>query len=102
MAVKYLNNRDMLKQIHLSKSTYGEFLDLLDRDYDIILPSVAKINMRSTAEGKKLRVKRLERATGEKLDVKKIQKQDVIFRVMTFDHVPNSNRKANPKNIDPP
>jgi|TARA_R110000787_G_scaffold18261_2_gene56114 hypothetical protein len=99
MAVKYLNNRDMLKQIHLSKSTYGEFLDLLDRDYDIILPSVAKINMRSTAEGKKLRVKRLERATGEKLDVKKIQKQDVIFRVMTFDHVPNSNRKANPKNI---
>jgi len=98
MAVKYLNNRDMLKQIHLSKATYSEFLTPQDRDYDIILPTVSKINTRSTAEGKRLRAKRLERETGEKQDPKKIQKHEVVFRIMTFDHVPNSKRKANPKN----
>ena len=32
MATKYLNNKDMLKQIHLSKATYGEFLT--DEMYD--------------------------------------------------------------------
>ena len=99
MAVKYLNNRDMLKQIHLSKATYSSFLTPEDRDYDIILPSVSKINMRSTAEGKRLRAKRLERETGEKQDAKKIQKHEIVFRIMTFDHIPNSKRKVNPKNI---
>ena len=99
MAVKYLNNRDMLKQIHLSKATYSEFLTPEDRDYDIILPSISKINIRTTAEGKRLRAKRIERATGEKLDAKKIKKDQVVFRIMTFDHIPNSKRKTNPKNI---
>lgn len=99
MAVKYLNNRDMLKQIHLSKATYSEFLTPEDRDYDIILPSISKINIRTTAEGKRLRAKRIERATGEKLDAKKFKKNQVVFRIMTFDHIPNSKRKTNPKNI---
>ncbi len=99
MATKYLNNRDMLKQIHLSKATYCEYISKEDRDHDIILPSVSKINMRTTAEGKRLRAKRLEKLTGEKHDPKKILKHEVIFRIMTFDHIPNSNRKAKPKNI---
>ena len=43
----YLNNRDILKQIHLSKNTYCSFLDpVADHQYDIILPTVAKINQR--------------------------------------------------------
>ena len=99
MATKYLNNRDMLKQIHLSKATYCEFLTDEDCDYDIIVPSVEKINIRPLAQGKRERAKRLEKITGEKHNPKNIQKQDVVFRVMTFDHVPNSKRKANPKNI---
>ena len=99
MATKYLNNKDMLKQIHLSKATYCEYITDEDRDHDIILPSIGKINIRTTAEGKRLRAKRLEKLTGEKHDPKKIQKHEVIFRIMTFDHIPNSNRKAKPKNI---
>ena len=99
MATKYLNNKDMLKQIHLSKATYGEFLTDDDINHDIIVPSISKINIRTTAEAKRLRAKRLEKLTGEKLDPKKIKKHDVVFRVMTFDHIPNSNRKTKPKNI---
>ena len=99
MSTKYLNNRDMLQQIHLSKATYCSYVDDEFRDFDIIVPSVEKINIRTTAEGKRLRAKRLERLTGEKHDPKKMEKSDVVFRVMTFDHIPNSKRKANPKNI---
>jgi hypothetical protein len=99
MATKYLNNRDMLKQIHLSKSTYSAYLSDEYRDYDIIVPSIEKINLRSVAQGKRERAKRLEKETGEKHDAKKIEKSDIVFRVMTFDHVPNSKRKTNPKNI---
>jgi hypothetical protein len=98
MSTKYLNNRDMLQQIHLSKATYCSYVDDEFRDFDIIVPSVEKINIRTTAEGKRLRAKRLERLTGEKHDPKKMEKSDVVFRVMTFDHVPNSKRKSNPKN----
>ena len=99
MSTKYLNNRDMLKQIHLSKATYCEYLTDEDRDYDLILPSVDKINIRSIAQAKRERAKRLERETGEKQNAKDIQKQDLVFRIMTFDHVPNSKRKAKPKTV---
>ena len=71
MATKYLNNKDMLKQIHLSKATYCEYITDEDRDHDIILPSIGKINIRTTAECKRLRAKRLEKLTGEKHDPKK-------------------------------
>ena len=99
MSTKYLNNRDMLKQIHLSKLTYSSFVSDDDTHYDLILPSVDKINIRTIAQAKRERAKRLERETGEKQDPKKIEKHDVVFRIMTFDHVPNSKRKAKPKSI---
>jgi len=99
MSTKYLNNRDMLKQIHLSKLTYSSFVSDDDAHYDLILPSVDKINIRTIAQAKRERAKRLERETGEKQDPKKIEKHDLVFRIMTFDHVPNSKRKAKPKNI---
>jgi hypothetical protein len=42
--VNYLNNRDILKEIHLSKNTYCTYLDpVMDHQYDIILPTVEKI-----------------------------------------------------------
>ena len=89
----------MLKQIHLSKATYCEFLSEEHRDYDIIVPSVEKINVRTVAQGRRERAKRLEKETGEKQNPKNIVNEDVVFRVMTFDHIPNSKRKTNPKNI---
>ena len=36
----YLNNRDLLKEIHLSKNTYSSFVSEGDDVYDIILPNV--------------------------------------------------------------
>ena len=103
MKHNYLNNRDILKEIHKSKTTYCSFLTSEDGFYDIILPSVDKINKKNTVEGRKLRAERLGRAaydaaqaettTKLRLDdfsVKpsKIADTDVVFRIMTWEHIP--------------
>ena len=58
----YLNNRDILKEIHKSKKTYCKFTTPENGDFDIILPGVERINKTNIAEGRKLRAERLGRA----------------------------------------
>ena len=99
MAVNYLNNKDMLAEIHKSKSTYCSFLTDEDHEYDLILSSVDKINIRTIAQAKRERAKRLSKRSGEAIKPQNFNKQDVVFRIMTFDHIPNSSRKAKPKTI---
>ena len=99
MAINYLNNKDMLAEIHKSKATYCSFLTDEDQEYDVILASVDKINIRTVAQAKRERAKRLSKRTGETIKPQNFDKHDVVFRIMTFDHVPNQNRKAKPKTI---
>ncbi len=101
--IKYLTNKDLLKEIHLSKNTYCSYTKDEYSDYDLIVPTLEKINVRTIAEAKRNRAARLSKeaheaamvAGGKKLpakdfeiDYKKISKHDVVFRVMTFEHVP--------------
>jgi hypothetical protein len=80
--VNYLNNRDLLKQIHLSKNTYCTYLDpVRDHQYDIILPSLDKINQRTVAEARRNRADRLKRETGIVHNEKKIPNTDLVFRI---------------------
>lgn len=110
----YLNNRDLLKEIHKSKSTYSSFISEGDDVYDIILPNVEKINIRTIAQAKRNQADRIQkqnyeeaRALGKKVkqaefavDWKKINKKDVVFRIMTHDHIPlHPGRKKNPKTV---
>jgi hypothetical protein len=112
--VNYLNNKDMLLEIHRSKTSYCSFTDPAFHQYDAILPSVDKINIRSIADAKRARAKRIgqqdyeaRKKAGEKVkqadcevDYKKIAKTDVVFRIMSFDHIPlNNTRKKNPKSL---
>lgn len=112
--VNYLNNKDMLAEIHRSKSSYCSFTKPEYHQYDIILPSIEKINIRTIAEAKRNRAKRMghedyerRKSSGEKVkqadcevDYKKIAKTDLVFRIMTFDHIPlNNTRKKNPKSL---
>lgn len=92
--VNYLNNRDILKEIHLSKNTYCSFLDpKLDHQYDIILPSVAKINQRTIAEARRNRAARLTKETGTEVNEKTIPNTDLVFRIMTWEHIPMAPKK---------
>jgi len=100
--VKYLTNKELLKEIHLSKNTFCSFTKDEYHEYDIIVSSLEKINIRTSAEAKRNRAKRLGQRlyqqallTDKKvsvkdfeIDYKKISKQDLVFRVMTFEHVP--------------
>jgi len=114
MKVNYLNNKDLLEEIHKSKNTFSSYTKPEYHRYDLILPSVDKINIRTIAEAKRAQAKRLgqeeyqrRKALGEKVkqadtevDYKKIAKTDVVFRIMTFDHIPlNNTRKKNPKTL---
>jgi len=108
MRHNYLNNKDILKEIHKSKNTYCKFLDMKDADYDMIIPDVNKINKKNIKEARQNRALRLaklahEAATADgtkrKLDefeikLKDIADTDVVFRVMTWDHIPIDDVKS--------
>jgi hypothetical protein len=92
--VNYLNNRDLLKQIHLSKNTYCSYRDpVLDHQYDIILPSLDRINQRTVAEARRNRADRIKRETGEIVNDKKIPNTDLVFRITCWDHIPWAPKK---------
>jgi hypothetical protein len=92
--VNYLNNRDILKEIHLSKNTYCWYQDpVLDHQYDIILPSIDKINQRTVAEARRNRADRLKRETGVEQNEKKIPNTDLVFRITCWDHIPAAPKK---------
>jgi len=92
--VNYLNNRDILREIHLSKNSYCTFRDSqLDHQYDIILPSLAKLNQRTIAEARRNRADRLSKESGTEVSEKKIPNTDLVFRVMTWEHIPLAPKK---------
>jgi len=102
--VKYLNNRDLLAEIHKSKCSFSSFTKDEYNQYDIILTGLDKVNIRTIAKAKRNRAKRLgllafmkaRETGGDKkikladftVDYKTISKTDVVIRIMTFDHIP--------------
>ena len=101
--IKYLTNKDLLREIHLSKNTYCSFTDPAYEEYDLIVTTLDKLNIRTIAEAKRNRASKMAKAAHEaavyaagkkmpakefEVDYRKVQKQDLVFRVMTFTHVP--------------
>jgi len=112
--VNYLNNKDLLAEIHKSKNTFSEYVRPEYHQFDIILEDLDKINIRTVAEAKRNKAKRLSqedyqarKEAGEKVKqadcevpYTKITKEELIFRVMTYDHIPDEpGRKKNPKTV---
>jgi hypothetical protein len=108
----YLTNKELLKEIHKSKNNYCSFLTEEDKVYDLILPSLSKVNQRTVAEAKRSRADRMTKqaweamtATGVKtkqdahtVDWHTIKKTDVVFRIICWDHIPLApGRKKTPK-----
>ena len=112
--VNYLNNKDLLGQIHKSKSSYCSFIDPKYSDYDLIVKDIGGINIRTVAQAKRNKAKKLTQIDYEQrkkanpktklseceIDYRKIQKDDLVFRVMTYEHVPEEpGRKRNPRTV---
>jgi hypothetical protein len=104
----YLNNKDILKEIHKSKTTYCSFTNAEDNAYDMILPDVSKINKKNILQARRDRAERLAKlaleqanldGTKHKLDefeikLKDVPDTDVVFRVMTWEHIPVDDIKS--------
>lgn len=87
--VNYLNNRDILKEIHKSKKTYCSYTNIeTDSDFDIIVPDIKKINKTRIKEARQLKITKWKKETGEELNPKDIADTDLVFRVMTWEHIP--------------
>lgn len=98
--VNYLNNKDILKEIHESKNTYCTYKNPEDHRYDFIVDmpqeSIEKsleyaLKPEVIQEARETRAARMDVEMGlakGTFDPLSIPITDLVFRVMTWDHVP--------------
>lgn len=100
--INYLNNKDILKEIHLSKNTYCSFIDPEYHRYDLIIDmpessidtSLEYASKEETIQQAKIaRASRLTTELGRKVVPDEINEEDLIFRVMTWAHIPLSQKE---------
>ena len=111
--VNYLNNKDILKEIHKSKSSFCYFKDKKYADYDLIMHDpIEKITKAKILEARRNRAARLTQIKAEELGLRRkeipdheiklreIKETDIVIRVVTWDHIPDDfDRKSNPKTV---
>lgn len=97
--VNYLNNKDILKEIHTSKNTFCKFDKPEYHQYDLIIDYDTS-NLEKALEyihtsdviqrAKEQRAARLSSELGikDKILPEDISTEDLIFRVMTWEHIP--------------
>lgn len=117
--VNYVNNKDMLKEIHKSKNTFCEYVDPKYADYDVIVENVDDIFLPETqdaariARAARIAVTAFDIAVANTVVTSKADKprlaeykfkpdtipvDDLVFRVLTYEHIPLApGRKKNPK-----
>ena len=113
--VKYLNNKDLLAEIHKSKCSFSKFLDNTCKQHDIIVSDIKEITDKIILQAKINRAKRLgveafikAREDGDKKiklvdctpEPQTILTTDIVIRVMTYDHIPVApGRKKTTKSV---
>ena len=104
--VNYLNNKDILKEIHKSKTSYCYFTKKDYDSYDLIADMFESglekslewcVQPEQLEEAKLLKSLRLSAEQGltgkNKLDPETIEIDGLMFRVMTWDHIPMSQKQ---------
>lgn len=114
MKINYLNNKDLLLEIHRSKTSYCSFINGAGHEYDMIIHDAALLHDSETMEqGRKLRAERLAKAAfdaaksrGEAvkaaqfaMTADEIASTEVVFRLMTKAHIPEMELKV-PENVE--
>jgi hypothetical protein len=97
--VNYLNNKDILKEIHASKTSYCSYSRQEYHQYDLIIDtpqsplekSLEQLSkLKNIKAAREIRAARILATTGEEVKLKDIPVTDLVFRVMTWDHIPVS------------
>ena len=115
--VNYLNNKDILKEIHKSKLTYCYVADDEFANVDLIVESVKKINKTAIKTARENRASKMQTEAYQQsiaegnwtkkpkqkdfaVDPKSIPVESLVFRVMTYEHIPDEiGRKKTTKTI---
>ena len=121
--VNYLNNKELLKEIHKSKLSFAYVSAPKYYQNDVIIHDLDQITEELIAEAKQTRADRIAvemhlknlaaweitpgkkakdnpRLINHKFDGGEIPLEDVVIRYMTFDHVPlEPGRKNKPKTV---
>jgi hypothetical protein len=120
--INYLSNKELLKELFKSKLSFCSFKNEKYNHYDMILSSVGEITPDKIMKAKRARFqymteKQIEELISKgmtprqaeewlnnkknkkkKVKLKDVQKEDICFRIMTFEHIPE-NILENPKAI---
>lgn len=109
----YLSNKELLKEIHKSKTSYCQFEKSEYADYDLIVENINKVTATVVERAKKKRAARLNELEGDRLfaqdemtnkeieahlkktglKAKDIKKEDLVIRVLGNDHIPDMKDK---------
>jgi hypothetical protein len=92
----FVNNKDLLTEIHKSKTSYCTFINQSeDHEYDLIvelLESTLFQCFEFALLPENLEKARKTRASRLGKDVSEILDSDIVFRIMTWDHIPLSKK----------
>jgi len=115
--INYLNNKDILKEIHKSKLSYCYVSDDRYSDPDIIVESLSKINKTNIKQAQQNRASKMQSEAYQEsmakgdwdkkpkqkefaVDPNSIAVDDLVFRVMTYEHIPDDpERKKTTKTV---
>lgn len=117
----YLSNKELLREIHNSKMSYSWCADDRYYYYDLIIEDFADLTAEAIESAKEVRAARLQKLAHEAevarwekgelerktkpraidfaIDSATIPAEDIVIRLMTFEHVPLEARKSNPKSV---
>jgi hypothetical protein len=115
--INYLSNSELLHEINVSKKSYSSFLDEKYGDYTVIIESTADITPELIEEAKQTKATQLNNQIIRKMiidgytktDIDEyfsknkilpihVSKEDLVFRIMTFSHIPED-IQHNKKNL---
>lgn len=124
--VNYLNNRDLMLEIHRSKTSYSKFIDDCYKDYDLIVSeipdnssgepdySTLPITLEDIATARQNRAARHQREAFNrsllsftkgvkpkesefKVDPTSYSNNELVFRVHTYEHIPKDDDRKKTK-----
>jgi len=103
MKINYLNNRDMLREIHRSKITYSAYTNKEDQDYDLIVKNFDDLDekivqarqnranrMAAEAQEQLLKNGKKTKLEEHQVDPESLPVETLVFRLMTWQHIPEN------------
>lgn len=95
---KYITNKQLLAEIHRSKNTFCHFAEPRFSAYDVIVSDVKEI---TPAFAETVLAKKANQRRRDTTEIPKTSIDQLVFRVMTFEHVPLcSDKKRKSRSAD--